>query len=365
MSIITVIILIFSALGALDWLLGDKIGIGREFERAFLLFMPMAFSMLGILVIAPALGAWMLPFFEWFYAVFGIDPSIIPASLFANDMGGMTLALAVCQDESIGNFNAFVISSMMGCMFSFTIPFALGLVKKEQHKEMFFGMLCGIVTIPVGGFAAGLLCGIEAVDLLLTLLPLIIFAVLLGCTMIFLPKVCMKGFSVFGHFMRWVSVCGLLCAVFSFLTKIEISQHFDSFENAAFVCVNACVTLSGILPLMYIVSKLLNRPLVALGEKLGINGFSALALVGCLVTNAMVFGAAERMDKKGLAINSAFAVSAAFTFGGHLAFTMAFNATYVTPMIVGKLVAGVCAVVLTTLTYKENDTTKNPKKGSA
>lgn len=359
MSALTIVILIFSVLGAVDWLLGDKFGIGREFERAFMLFTPMVFSMLGVLVLAPALGVWMMPFFEWFYATFGIDPSIIPASLFANDMGGMTLARAVCQNESIGNFNAFVVSSMMGCMFSFTIPFALGLVKKEQHKDMFFGMICGIVTIPVGGFVAGLVCGIGVVDLLLTLLPLIIFAVLLGLSLVFLPNVCMKGFSFFGHFMRGVAVIGLVCAIFTFLTDIEISQHFDSFKNAAFVCVNACVTLSGALPMMYIVSKVLNRPLVALGDKIGINGFSALSLVGCLVTNAVVFGSMERMDKKGVAINAAFAVSAAFTFGGHLAFTMAFDAAYVTPMIVGKLIAGVSAVVLTALLYKETDTPKS------
>ncbi len=353
MSPITVVVLIFAVLGALDWLLGNKVGIGEEFERGFLLFTPMVFSMLGVLVLAPAFGVWMMPFFDWFYETLHIDPSIIPASLFANDMGGMTLAQTVTKNAEIGNFNAFVTSSMMGCMFSFTIPFALGIVKKEQHKDMFFGMICGIITIPVGCFISGLMCGIALLDVLVALLPLIVFAVLLGVALIFLPNLCIKGFSIFGHCMRWIAVAGLLCAIFTFLTKVPISQHFDTLENAAFVCVNACVTLSGILPLMHIVSKILNRPLVALGEKLGINGFSALALVGCLVTNVMVFGSMERMDKKGVAINAAFATAAAFTFGGHLALTMAFDATYVAPMIVGKLVAGVCAVVLTAIAYRE------------
>jgi len=167
MSPITVIILLFSIAGAVDYLLGNKIGMGKEFEKAFSLFCPMALSMLGMIVIAPAIGAWLTPMFEKFYRVFGIDPSIIPASLFANDMGGMQLAQSVCKTEAMENYNAFVISSMMGCVISFTIPFSLGLVQKGQQKELFFGLLCGIITIPVGSFVAGLICGLKTVALLI------------------------------------------------------------------------------------------------------------------------------------------------------------------------------------------------------
>ena len=93
MNVLTGIILAFSALGAVDWLIGNKIGVGKEFERAFLLFGPLALSMLGMIVIAPAVGVWLSPLFDGFYALFGIDPSIIPASLLANDMGGGPLAV--------------------------------------------------------------------------------------------------------------------------------------------------------------------------------------------------------------------------------------------------------------------------------
>ena len=40
------------------------------------------------------------------------------------------------------------------------------------------------------------------------------------------------------------------------------------------------------------------------------------------------------------------AVSGAFVFAGHLAFTLAFNESYVFCVIVGKLVAGVLAIVV-------------------
>ena len=352
MNIIAIVILIFSLLGMIDFLIGNKIGIGKEFSRAFTLFCPMVLSMLGMLVIAPWLGELCMPLFDGFYQIFKIDPSILPASIFANDMGGMTLAETVAKSEEIGGFNAFVVSSMMGCVISFTIPFSLGLVNKSQHKELFFGLLCGIATVPVGCFVAGLICKIPVGLLLLDLLPLLLLAIALGLALLFVPNVCIKCFEVFGFLMKLLALVGLGMSIFTFLTKIEISPYLDTFENAVFVCANACVTLSGALPLMFLLTKLLNRPLNALGSKIGINSTSALAFLGSLVTNASCFGVAEKMDKRGMVLNSAFAVSASFVFGSHLAFTMAYDASYILPMTVGKLVSGVAALLLAFVLYK-------------
>ena len=353
MNAITVIILIFSALGAIDWLIGNKIGVGKEFERAFALFAPMALSMLGMIIIAPAVGVWLSPAFNAFYGAFGIDPSIIPASLLANDMGGMSVAQSIYKSEAIGNYNAFVVSSMMGCLVSFTLPFSLGLVNKSQHNELFFGILCGVATIPTGCFVSGIICGIGFADLLLNLLPLIILGVIISVSLVFFKSACIKCFSVFGKFMRVLALLGLVLSIFTFLTKIEVSKYFDTFESAAFICANACVTLSGALPMMFIVTRLLRKPLNAVGARIGINPVSTVALLGSLVTNASTFGVMDKMDKRGSVLNSAFAVSASFVFGSHLAFTMAFDAEYVLPMMIGKIISGIFAVALALLLYRE------------
>jgi ethanolamine transporter len=91
-----------------------------------------------------------------------------------------------------------------------------------------------------------------------------------------------------------------------------------------------------------------------ISEKVGMNEVSALGFNGTLATNVTTFGMMRDMDDKGVVLNSAFAVSAAFTFAGHLAFTMSFNSEYVLPMIVGKLVAGVCAVVIAQVIYTKH-----------
>jgi ethanolamine transporter len=313
----------------------------------------MALSMLGMIVIAPAIGVWITPFFDSFYNLFKIDPSIIPASLFANDMGGKALAQSVAKSSAIGNYNAFIISSMMGCVISFTIPFSIGLVNKDRHKELFFGLLCGIVTIPIGCFVSGLICKIHIFALILNLIPLIVIAVIITVALIFAPQICIKFFTVLGFFVKTLAVVGLVCSIFTFLTKIEISPYFDTFENAAFICANACLTLSGALPFMFLITRLLNKPLNGLSSKIGINGISSVAFLGTLVTNASTFGVMEKMDKKGVVLNSAFAVSASFVFGSHLAFTMAFDAGYALPMIVGKIIAGIFAVLLAAVVYRD------------
>lgn len=355
MDVIKIVVLIFSLAGAVDWILGNRLGLGKEFEKAFSLFCPMALSMLGMLVIAPAVGVWLTPMFDGIYNLFGFDPSVIPASLFANDMGGVSLARVVCKSEDVGNYNAFVISSMMGCVISYTIPVGLGLVSKKRHKELFFGLLCGIATIPVGSFAAGLLCGLDLLTLLWDLLPLVILSVIVAAALIFAPRVCIRCFSVFGMFVKTVALAGLACGIFAFLTKAQISPHFDTLENAALVCVSACVTLSGMLPLVAVISRLLQKPLDRLGARAGINGTATIGILGSLVTATPVLGLMDRMDKKGLVLNAAFATSAGFLFGSHIAYTMAVDARYVAPMVVGKLLSGIAAVVLALLLYKDKE----------
>ena len=149
MNVLSIVILIFSIVAAVDYVIGNKLGIGKEYEKGFMLLGTMALSMIGMISIAPLLGKWLSPALAFLSETLGIDPSIIPASLFANDMGGAPLSVEVAKDSAVGLFNGLVVSSMMGCTISFTIPFALGLVKKEDRRFMIFGLLSGIVTIPV------------------------------------------------------------------------------------------------------------------------------------------------------------------------------------------------------------------------
>ena len=83
MNIITVVMLVFSMLGALDRIFGCRFGLGKEFERGFHLLGTMALSMIGMIVISPWIAGILSPVFDLVWNHLHIDPSIIPASLFA------------------------------------------------------------------------------------------------------------------------------------------------------------------------------------------------------------------------------------------------------------------------------------------
>lgn len=353
MDTVTIIILVFALLGALDRVLGNKFGVGKEFEQGFMLLGTMALTMIGMIVISPLIADFMGPVSGFVSEKLHIDPSIIPASLFANDMGGAPLAVEMTQSEKLGLYNALVVSSMMGCTVSFTIPFALGMVKQEQHRELLLGLLCGIVTIPVGCFVSGLVYGLPIVVLIVDILPLLLFSLIIALGLIFLPDLCVKIFAVFGVFIKILITVGLALGITEFLLDREIIKRLATFEEGVMVCANAAVVLAGAFPFMCIVSKLLKKPLNAVGRRIGIDEYSTLGIISSIVTSATAFGMMDRMNKKGTMLNSAFAVSGAFVLGSHLAFTLAFDASMLVPVLLGKVVSGIASLGVANIIFNK------------
>ncbi len=357
MNALTFVILIFSILGGIDYAFGSKLGIGKEFERGFMMLGTLALAMIGMIIVAPLIADLLRPFFDFVYNTLHLDPSLIPASLFANDMGGAPLATEVAKDEKIGLYNALVVSSMMGCTISFTIPFAMSAVKKDQHKEVLLGMLCGIVTIPIGCFVSGIICKIPMGELLTDLFPIIIFSGIIAFGLVKFPDICVKIFSWFAFIIKLILVAGLIFGVINFLCKKSVIPGLETIENAGLNCLNVAIVMSGTFPLIHVVSKILKKPLDAFGKKTGINSYSALGFLASLATSVTTFGMMEKMDKKGVMLNSAFAVSAAFMFAAHLAYTMMFDSTMLLPVMVGKIISGVSALLLAFVIYKNMDNT--------
>ena len=275
-----------------------------------------------------------------------MDPSVVPAFLLANDMGGAPLSVSMALDPEVGHFNGLVVAAMMGCTISFTIPFALGAVEKRQHRDVLIGLMCGIITIPVGCAVSGVVCGLSLDRLIWNLLPLTFFSAILVLGLLKFPEGCVKIFTVFGRGISILIMIGLALGILRFLTGIEVIKGMATLEEGASVCLNASVVMTGAFPLVHILSKLLSRPLKALGRKLAINETSVMGIFSALATSAATFGVMKDMDDKGVVMSSAFAVSGAFVFAGHLAFTMAFDSSFVVSVIVGKLVAGVLALVV-------------------
>ena len=352
MDILYYVIAAFAILGGLDYILGSKFGIGKDFEKGIMLLGTMMLTMVGMITLSPLIGLALKPLAELMSGG-SIDPSVLPAILLANDMGGAHLSVEIASNPLLGQFNAFVVSSMMGATISFTVPYALGVVGKERQPDMLFGLLCGIVTIPIGCLVGGIIMGIQFGALILNLLPLVVLSGIIAFGLIKFPKACVKIFGVFGTVIKVIVIIGLISAIFEKLTGIKLIPFTDELSAGTDIIINACCVMAGAFPLISIIAKLLRKPLLLLGGKLGMNEVSVVGLVSTLATNATTFAVMDRMDSRGAKVNSAFAVSAAFTFADHLAFTLAFIAELgdtvmprVLPAVIfGKLVSGICALI--------------------
>ncbi len=352
MNFVSAFMAIFAIIGGLDLLIGNRFGIGKEFEKGFKLFGNLALSMIGMIVLTPLLGAMMTPISNWIYGSLHIDPSLLPSLLFANDMGGASLAGEMARSEEWGFFNGLVVSSMMGCTISFTIPVALRMVKQEQQKHMMMGFLCGIAAIPAGCFAAGLIRGISILPMFVQLLPLICISALIVFGLAVFPKFSIRLFGILGSMIKNLVTVGLILGVVQYLTGVEMIKGLGTLEEGAGICVNICVVMSGAFPFLYLVSKVISKPLKSVGKKIGMNEASVMGFFSSLATSITTFESMKDMDEKGVVLNSAFLIPAAYTFAGHLAFTMSFHGGYLGTVIVGKLGAGILAVIFASVVYR-------------
>ena len=345
---------VFAVIGALDKITGNHLKLGDEFEKGIMTLGPLSLSMIGMMTIAPALADLLIPVITPVANLFGFDPSALAGILIANDMGGAALADSIAANKLLGSFHGLCVASMLGATISFTIPVALRSSKKEHHDDVLLGLLCGISTIPVGCFVSGLVMGINPLTVLLNLLPAIIISVIIIIGLLKFQKVTVKIFSVFGKIISILITCGLAVGIFQQLTGKVILENTAPIMESAATVFTICITLAGTFPLIAIISKILKKPLSVLGKKLELDDTSVVGLIATLANSIATMESADRMNRKGRILNLAFAVSAAFVFGDHLAFTLSYNAEHIVPVIIGKLVAGITALVVASILYKKS-----------
>ena len=351
-EVLATIMAVFAVIGAVDKITGNHLKLGDEFEKGIKTLGPLSLSMLGMMTIAPALAGLLIPVISPVAKVFGFDPSALAGILIANDMGGAALADSIANDALLGSFHGLCVASMLGATISFTIPVALESAKKENHDDVLLGLLCGICTIPVGCFISGIVMGITPLKVLINLLPALLISIIIVIGLIKFRKVTVKIFSIFGKFISILITCGLALGIFQTLTgKVFLKNTAPLMESAATVF-TICITLAGTFPLIAIISKLLKKPLSALGKKLDLDDASVVGLIATLANSIATMESADKMNRKGRILNLAFAVSAAFVFGDHLAFTLSYNSDHIVAVIIGKLCAGVAALAVASVIYK-------------
>lgn len=353
-EILIAIMAVFAVLGALDRIFGNRFGIGQEFENGIIAMGSLAMAMIGIICLAPVLAAVLRPVVVPVYNFFGADGAMFAGTILACDMGGGVLAQELTANPQAAALGGVITGSMLGATIVFTIPVAMGILQESDYPQLAKGILCGIVTIPLGILAGGFVAGFPLQMVLRNLVPIVLIALLIALGLWKWEKGMIRGFSWFGKGILALITIGLASAIVESLTGFVIIPGLASITEGFQTVGAIAIVLAGAFPLVYTLTKFLKKPLVKLGKQLGINDTAAAGLVASLANSIATFDMMKNMDHRGKVVNVAFAVSAAFVFGDHMGFTAGFAPQLLPAVIVGKLVGGITAVAVALwLTRKE------------
>ncbi len=347
-------------------------GSGAQFEEGFMAMGALGLAMVGVIALAPVLAQILGPVVIPIYKALGASPAMFATTLLANDMGGFFLAKELATTDGVVDnaawlYAGLILGAMMGPTIVFSIPVAIGIIDEKDRRFLAMGVLAGIVTIPIGCIAGGLVAMNSGITvggqpvvftigmILINVIPVLICSVMVAVGLWLIPEKMINGFQIFAKLLVSLITVGLALAVLKAVIGFEVIPGMDPIFMVAgdkpgevmraieVIGYIACVLL-GAYPMVFLLTRWFEKPLMGIGAMLHINNNAAAGMVATLANNIPMFGMMNKMDDRGKVLNVAFAVSAAFTFGDHLGFTAANMPGMIFAVIVGKLVGGVTAL---------------------
>lgn len=334
-----------AVLGGVDRVLGNKIGLGEQFERGFMLLGPMALSMAGMICLAPVLADVLSRVIVPFYQMIGVDPAMFGAIL-AIDMGGYQLARELAVDPVVGSYAGLIVSAIFGCTLVFTIPVGMGMLPRADRPLFAQGIMLGLAAMPVGLIAGGLLCGLSLPACLRQDLPVFALALLLGLGLWKIPDRMVKGFCLFAEGIKIVITAGLVLAAVEQLTGWGPVHGMAPIGEAMAVVSSIGVVMLGSLPVAELLRRGLERPFAALGGRLGVDPRSLTGMLVSLATPLPTLSMYPDMDDRGKVAAGAFLVSGTSLLAAHMGFVVSTEPGLLTPLVVGKLSGAFSAAAL-------------------
>ena len=384
-QIVVYIIMVCAIVGCIASVVRPESELGQEFVAGIDSIGPIFLPVAGIMASAPYLTAFVSSVFGPAFGALGADPAMAATTFIAVDMGGYQLADALAETRESW-IMAMMTGYMGGATIVFTIPVALKMLEKRDRKYLALGVMSGLLAIPIGVFVASAIIALahpvirEAVStnaeatyqvmlsfsqIGINLIPLIIVCVLLAVGLKFIPDGMIKGFIVFGRVMESALKIVFVLVVVEYFTGVfttvfggfgfdpiiaDDEDIFRALETSGAIGMMLC----GAFPMVYLIKRYLAKPLAKIG---GLVHLSSDATTGLLAASANVLAAlamVKSLKARDKVIVLAFAVCCAFLFGDHLSFTANFQPSLIAPVIGGKLVGGICAIVFAFLLAIKN-----------
>ncbi len=362
--------------GAIASAIKPESELGQQFVAGVDSIGPIFLPVAGIMASAPYLTAFVEGVFGPTYGALGADPAMAATTFIAVDMGGYQLADALAQTRESW-IMAMMTGYMVGATIVFTVPVALKMLEKRDRKYLALGVMSGLLAIPIGVFVTSAVIAVShpvirevvstnadaTYQLALTwaqigvnLVPLIIICVALALGLKFKPDAMIKGFIVFGRVMEGALKIVFVLVVVEYFTGL-FTMVFGSFgfdpiiadEDDMFRALEMAgaigMMLCGAFPMVYLIRKYLAKPLAKIGGAVGLSSDATAGLLAGSANVLALLSMVKYLKARDKVICMAFAVCCAFLFGDHLSFTANFQPSLIVPVLLGKLAAGICAIV--------------------
>ncbi len=351
--ILMVVMAAGAVLGGLDRILGNRLGLGEQFEKGFLLLGPTALSMAGMICLAPVLadvlGAAVVPL----YRALGVDPAMF-GSVLAIDMGGYQLAEELAVDPRIGSYAGLIAAAVFGCTLVFTIPVGMGMIPEAGRPQFARGIMLGLVTMPVGLVLGGLACGLTVLECLHQNLPIFLLALLLLLGLWKIPRQMVKGFCLLAAGLKAVITAGLVLAAVEYMTGWNpipgMAPIGDAMRTVAFIG----VVMLGSLPVAELLRRALERPFTLLGSAVGLSARSVTGMLMSLATPLPVLSSWSDLDPQGQTAAAAFLVCGSSLLAAHTGFVAGTEPALLGALFAAKLSGALAAAVLAVLTRRKD-----------
>lgn len=335
---------VFFTLGAIDRVIGNRFGLGAEFERAFSLMGPTALSSVGLIVLAPMLAGVLRPVLGPVFALVGADAGVFPGMLMSSEIS-YPLAAAMTESEDIARFSGLIVGAVIGAGISFSIPLACGLIRKEDQRYFSAGVLSGWVLDPLACFIGGLAMGLPALTVLRCLIPVIIVCAAMAVFLVLAPEICMRLFRYFSRLLMAVISLGLVCGAVEAMTGLVMLPGLTPISEGFKTVGTIALSIGGSLPLLLVLRRLLKRPLERLAQLLRVSGVSVLSMMIGLTSIVPGYSSYGEMNGRGKVLFAALTSSALPMLGCHLGVTAAAATELVLPMLLAKCCSGIFAVI--------------------
>lgn len=343
---IQILVAVFFTAGVLDHFFGGRLQLGREFYKGLSTFPSLMLGMLGIYSLSPLLGRGIQWLFSPVSRFLGLDLAFFPSILLGVDMGGYTIAMQLAHTPETGRFCGIVLASLFGSTLSFSLPLALSILPDRHHDLFMKGFILGMLSLPFGSLAGGLVQGLPLRVMLPLLLPLLLFSALLGALFFWKEHWVTGFFKAFQFLLKVLSAAGLLLQGIRSITGKTLLPGMLSLQDSFLVVSQIALFLGGVYGLIYFIQRLSGRYLQQAAERLRLTENTLIALLGNFVSNLVIFSHFEKLPARDRLLTSVLSVSAAFTVGGQLAYISSVEPGMVPVFLTAKITCALVSLLL-------------------